>query len=325
MVFRIPLAALVLVALAATALAGPGDSASALLGRGDQTFRSRKYAEATTLFEKAVKSAEAEKNGSILVEALSMAARGYLIRDLKEKGRPWLARAKALAKASDPKGWSRYLGVRGRFEWKDENLAGATKTFEDMYDYCLKHELHSRAVDAAHMVAITGSTDKQIEWGKKGIVAAEKGEMEGWLGPLWNNLGNTYQDAGRFDDAVVAFIKARHYHWKVGQEINKLIADWAVGMAYRRAGDAKKAILWIRPVLAWSERRYAEKKAPDTAGWVGFSRREMGELAALDGKTAEALAHLRKAKTFLVEADMPKWGAKGFKKLEARITELAGR
>jgi len=174
------------------------------------------------------------------------------------------------------------------------------------------------------MVAITGTLDMQVEWGLKGIAAAEKGEMDGWLGPLWNNLANTYQDAGRYDEAVAAFLKARHYHWKVGQEINKLIADWAVGMAYRRAGDAKKAILWIRPVLAWSERRYAEKMSPDTAEWVGFSHREMGEIAALKGHTAQALDHLKKAKVFLAEAGMPKWDAENFKELEARIAELAG-
>jgi tetratricopeptide (TPR) repeat protein len=298
--------------------------AADLLKQGDLMFGSRKYAEATAIFEKAVKAAESEGDKSALVEALAMTARGHLIRDLKDEGRPWIDRATAVAKPDDPAGWSRYLGVRGRFEWQDDDKAKATKTFEEMYAYCLKHELHSRAVDAAHMVAITGSVEQQIEWGTKGIEAAEKGGMDGWLGPLWNNLGNTYQDAGRFEDAVEAFLKAREYHWKVGAEINKLIADWAVGMAYRRAGDAKKAIVWIRPVLAWSERRYAEEQTPDTAEWVGFSHREMGEIAAMNGKTAEALDHLKKAKKHLTEAKMQEWDEKGFKELDGRIATLAG-
>ena len=88
------------------------------LAEGDDLFRARDYAAATQVYLDAVSLAEADSDHETLVEALSQAARGYLIRDLQDEGRPFIDRARADATPDEPLGWSRYLGVRGRFEWK---------------------------------------------------------------------------------------------------------------------------------------------------------------------------------------------------------------
>ncbi len=293
-----------------------------LLDRGDAAFQGRDYAAAKELFQQAAELAEGEGNIPLLVEALSMVSRCHLIRDEVNHGRPWIERAKALADPTNPLAWSRYLGVRGRFEWKEGNNAIATATFREMYAFCLKHEQHSRAIDAAHMVAITGERDEQIEWAMKGIQAAEEGAIEGWLGPLWNNLGATYDDMQQYEDALEAYLKARHYHWKVGDEHAKLVADWAVGRTYRRLGQYQQALQWLRPVLAWAERRQAEEPSPDCAEWVGWACLDLGEIAAEQQRTEESLEYLLRAKEMLQVAKMQDWDEKSWSELNERIDQL---
>lgn len=297
-------------------------TSSELLAKGDELFNSRNYAEATETYLQAVTAAEKEEAEVTLVEALSQAARGYLARGKKVEGRPWLEKAKALASDREPKAWSRYLGVRGRYEWKDEKLEVATATFRQMYDYCLQNELHVRAVDAAHMVAITAGHEEQIVWARKGIEAAEAGKLDGWLGPLWNNLGWTYDEMGQFQESLEALENAREYHHKVGDEHAKLVADWSVGHAYRKLGELDTALEWLRPVLEWAEKRYAADRNPDTAEWVGHSCNELGEVAIAQGKLEEGLKYLERARDELTVAKMPEWDPDRFKKLTDRIAEI---
>ncbi len=311
------------------------ETAAGLLAEGDQTFRTRKYAEATAIYKRAIGLAEKEREAAsddakaeataTLVEALSMAARGHLIRKQAKEGLPYLERAKALASDAQPSGWSRYLGVRGRFEWQHEqDKAKATKTFEAMYAYCLEHELWSRAVDAAHMVAITGTPEQQVAWGRKGIEAAEKGGMDGWLGPLWNNLGNTYDELEQHDKALEAFKKAREYHWKGTGEYRKLVADWAVGMAYRKCRKWKEAKQWLRPVLAWAERRHAEEETAERGEWIGLACMELGLVAKAEGRLEAARRDLDRAHGFLKAVKMEAWHPAAWKELMDARKALEG-
>jgi len=295
-----------------------------VLAHSDEAFQSRDYAQAQEMYKLTVLAAEREGEEEILVEALAQVARSHLIQGKKEQGRSWLEKAKALASKKMPMGWSRYLGVRGRFEWKDDQLEEATATFKEMYQFCLSHKLHSRAVDAAHMVAITAPHEEQIVWGKKGIEAAEEGHLENWLGPLWNNLGWTFEEMGRYEESLDALLRAREYHWKLGSEHNKLVADWSVGHAYRQLEQLDEASHWLRPILAWAERRYVTDPNPDAAEWVGHSHRELGQLAIARGEMEEGLGHLRKAEEKLGEAEMQEWDPEDFQRLRDQIAEIAG-
>ncbi|MEA3409219.1 MAG: hypothetical protein U9Q95_02615 [Candidatus Eisenbacteria bacterium] len=191
------------------------------IAKADEVFKNRDYEEAGVLFEAIAE--EAGDDNSAFVEAASMRARSYLVVDKKDEGREWLLRAAAKAEESVPLGWSRYLGVRGRFEWKDGDNETATSTFREMFGYCGEKELWERAVDAAHMIAITGDQNQKFDWSLKGIEMAEKGGMDGWLGPLWNNLGWNYYDDERYGEAYDALVKAREYHYRGEGELPKLI------------------------------------------------------------------------------------------------------
>ena|ERR1043166_156537 len=295
-----------------------------LIEEGDQLFNARKYAEAGGIFKKAVEAAERESNNSCLVEALSMTARSFLIRDEGAEGRPWIERAAKVATPDEPKGWSRYLGVRGRFQWKDEkNHPKATLTFKEMYDYCLKHNLHSRAVDAAHMVAIAGGPNEQIEWAQKGIAAAETSGEIGLLGPLWNNLGWVYDERKQYDKALDALLKAREYHHKGKQELPKLIADIFVGRAHRMVGNIDEAERWTIQSHEWAKRLH--EKDPNDSDYnerLGNTHEELGDIAVVRGKREEGIRHFRTARELLIKAGVEKWGSEELKKLDERIAEV---
>ena len=293
-------------------------TAGALLEKADQTFQSRDYEAARETYRQALAKAEAAGQNSELTEAFAMIARTYLTTDHKEEGRPWIAKAQKTAKPEEALGWSRYLGVRGRFEWRDKELEKAAATFTEMYDYCKNRQLHERAVDAARMMAIVGTPEQQVEWGKKGIAEAEAGNVSGLLGPLWNNLGATYEKMGKYPESLAAYLKAREYHWLHGNEWNKLVADWAVGHAYRLAGDLKQAGQWLRPVLAWCERI-------NEVEFTGWSCKDLGEIEFAEGNYKAALNYLVRAEKHLRESGMPDWDAKGFQKLVGRIDEAKSK
>jgi len=316
--------------LALLLLAGPllADPA-ALLREADAAFRKRRWTPARALYEQAYQEAIEAKHRTIAVEASAQVARCYLLTKRANDGRPWLEKAKGLASESDPVGWSRYLSVLGRFYWKEEKLPDATRTFTAMYEFCVKTGQFDRAVDAAHMVAITGTAQEQIAWAKKGIAAAVKGGHEGWLGPLWNNLGVTHQELGDWKSALDCYRNAREYHWRLGTEVNKLAADWAVGMALRETGDVERSMQWLRPVLAWAERLDAEKSDRTHSEWVGLACRELG-YAQMDQfkrdkrleRIVEAQKLLKRAHTLLKNANMHQWDPKAWKQLNERIAAL---
>lgn len=294
-------------------------TSSTLIAQADSLFNSGKYEESREIYLKAAKEDKSSGDSSIMAEAYAMIARTYLITEKKEDGRPWLERAAQYADPGKPSGWSRYLGVRGRFEWQDKKLEKATATFKEMYDFCSKNGLHERAVDAAHMVAITGGPQDQIEWGLKGVREAEAGHIEKWLGPLWNNLGWTYEDMGKYAESLDAYLKAREYHYKYGDQKNKLCADWAVGHVYRLLGQADSAAHWINPGLL------AGFESIDDTEFQGWTFKEMGEISLLESKPDSALSHFSKAEEKLKAADMPNWDSDGYKKLQEQIASLKDR
>jgi len=64
------------------------------------------------------------------------------------------------------------------------------------------------AGDAAHMVAISDE-DKMVEWTERGLALADsEPDAAYWAGPLLNNLGWHYYDAGDYEQALNVFERA---------------------------------------------------------------------------------------------------------------------
>jgi len=265
-------------------------TADSLLEAADEVFQSRDYAAALEKYRAVLDIARREFNRPVEVETLAQMARMNLLLNQKDEGRQWLEEAEKKVSESDPMGWSRLLGVKGRFQWQDNDLKSARETFETMYAYCTTNALWSRAIDAAHMIAIVAETpEDQIEWGRRGIEAAEAGDHEDWLGPLWNNLAATYYDIKKYDSALACYLKAREYHWRHSGEMGKLFADYHVGMTYRYLGQFDEAGKWLRPVLAWAERI-------ENHSAIGQALQDLGEIEIARKNKGEGLKMVKRAR-----------------------------
>lgn len=260
------------------------------LEQADSLFTSRSYDSALAHYTEAAELGHDQADPAVEVEALAQMARISLIQGNVKRGQDLLKQAEARASESEPLGWSRYLGVRGRFEWQGGDLASARETFQALLRYCDVNALWNRAVDAANMMVIVSVTpEQQIEWSKRGIELAEDYEVTVWLGPLWNNLAATYYDTEKYDSALTAYLKAREYHWQHSGEMGKLWADYSVGMTYRKLGEYEKAASWLRPVLAWAER-------VGDHGAIGQACEDLGEVALATGNKEEGVAYLKRAR-----------------------------
>lgn len=291
-------------------------SADALLKRADEKFQTRDYVAARETYQAAAGQAREEFNRPIEVEALSQMARLHLILGNEKEGLVWLEKASVLATDSDTMGWSRFLSVRGRFEWRTQNLAAARVTFDQMYTYCSTHSLWSRAVDAANMNAIVAEApEDQIAWSRRGIEIAERAEAENWLGPLWNNLAATYFDIRQFEESLDCYMKARDYHWRYSDERSKLMADYQIGMTYRMLGRLDDAARWLRPVLAWAERL-------DDPVAIGQAAQDLGEVEIACNKNAQGLELLRKARDAYKVAKYDEQAPEIFTQITERIQQL---
>ena len=305
---------------------GADQLAKEQLDAADGMFRQGKYEEARKKYEETATSASQAGDSRVLTEAYAQIARMYSIQGQLDEGKLWLTKAKSVANSDEPLGWSRYLGVRGRFEWQDEkDNEKAKATFIEMYEYCKAHKLFSRELDAAHMVAIVGTPDEQVEWALNAIEAAEKAEETGWLGPLWNNLGWTYEERGEYDKMLDALIQARKYHYEVGNDLSKLIADFGVGRAYWRNNFLDDARKWL--IGAFERAKASAEANPDNAEqaeWVGWAHVYIGDLLVSEGKPAEGLKELQAGRPILVKAGIENWWPEALKELDDKIAKLAG-
>ncbi len=156
---------------------------------------------------------------------------------------------------------------------------------------------------------------------KKGIEAAEAMKDDSWLAVLWNNLGATYEDLKRYDEALAAYEKARVYHHRGERELPKMIADWAVGHAHRLAGHTQAARTGLEKTLAWAERLYA-KDPKLAAEWLGYIQEDLGHVAVAEKDAVGALELFIAAHKRFVEGGLDKHWPEHVQKLETLIREL---
>lgn len=300
------------------------EALQASLDAARDLFRTRAYDDARAAYEQVAE--RARELGATDVEALACArvARVYSIRRDPAGGAPWLERAEALADETMPEAWARALVVRGIYLREEGRADEATALFVACYDYAMARGLHADAVDAAHHVAIAADAATREEWAKKGIAAAEAAGESGWLGPLWNNLGWDYIDQGRDAEALDALRRAQTaFHARGGHPTSALISDYSVGFALRKNGELAEARSIQEAVHAAAAAALDDGDA-SMLEWVAQSRRELGELDALEGRPLDGADAIERAIEELRRTDFPSWGAEYLAQYEARVRELRG-
>jgi len=153
-------------------------------------------------------------------------------------------------------------------------------------------------------------TDRFVAWTERGIdLAGDDEDARSWLGPLYNNIGWEYYEAGEFEEALTAFRLGLGIREEASQEAQPVeIARYAVGKALRALGRSDEAVPLLERAVAWAE----AAGAPD--GW--FHEELALEYAALR-RDADGAVHARAAIP-LLERDDPDFVADGERAAQLR-------
>ena len=186
----------------------------------------------------------------------------------------------------------------------EEALAEARAAGEDFY-----------AADAAHMLGIVAPPEEQLEWHQEALAIAEESDEErarGWLGPLYNNIGWTYHELGRYEKALHMFQKGLAWREAKGQAEEARRARWAVGRALRSLERVQEAYGMQQALLAEYERLGEEN---------GYVYEEIAECLRKMGRDEEAQAHFARAYELLAQDP---WLAEQERERLQRLRKLGG-
>ena len=226
-----------------------------------------------------------------------------------------LDEAAKLITPKEPVAKVRLLLERGRVFNSSGSPDKAKPFFEDALKAAEAARADFYAVDAAHMLGIVTKGDASVRWNEKAMAMAEASSDERarkWLGPLYNNLGWTYHDAGEFEKALDLFQRGLKFRQAQKQEAETLIARWAVARALRSLKRGDEALAMQLEL----EKAHAAKGSAD-----GYVFDEIAECLMLLKRDAEAKPYFAKAYAELSKDEWLK--ANEAKRLE-RLAELGG-
>lgn len=291
-------------------------SASSQLPNFDKLWDWNHPAQTRDKFNEILPRAEAAGDKQYLNELLTQIARTYSLQNKFTEANAVLDRVeRQLPKAPDI-ATVRYYLERGRAL----NSAGHPDKAKPLFlkaFYLARHlESDNFAIDAAHMIAIAEKDlGKQREWTQTGLkIAAQSTDKRarGWEGPLANNLGWDYFDAGDYNKALPLFQQAYRAFKETGGEKQIDIARWTIARCQRALGEDNKALATQLALL----KKYRQEGDED-----GYVYEELGELYLTRGEKAKSRTYFNKAYK-LISTD--KWMMAHEQKRMARMKRLGG-
>jgi tetratricopeptide (TPR) repeat protein len=188
---------------------------------------------------------------------------------------------KALAKTDD-KTRVRYLLERGRVFNSSGKQDDARPLFQEALELALKSKDDSYAVDAAHMMAIVETAEKQLQWNLKALDLAENSAEEKarkWRGSIYNNLGWTYFEQQQYEESLLMFEKALEFQQQQGDPNKIMIAKWCVAKTLRMMDHTEEALEMQRDL--YEQYQAAGKRS-------GYVYEEIAECMTVMGQEQEA-------------------------------------
>jgi tetratricopeptide (TPR) repeat protein len=183
----------------------------------------------------------------------------------------------------------RYLLERGRVFNSSRAPDQARPLFLAAWERARAAGEDALAVDAAHMLAIVASGEEALTWNQRALDLARSSpepRAQRWQGSLYNNIGWSYFDAGRYADALAMFERALERRRMDGKEKEIGVAQWCIGRTLRALGRLDEALALQRSLLA-------------TIREDGYVSEELGELLLALGRGDEARPHFRRAADLL--------------------------
>jgi tetratricopeptide (TPR) repeat protein len=150
---------------------------------------------------------EREQTDAGRAEVLTQLARVHSLRDEFDACEERLQEAEALA-GDEGLVRVRVDLERGRKLRSSGDGAAAAPVFEGAFERACATSEFWFAGDAAHMVAIS-VPEQMVEWTERGLeLAKSQSDAAYWAGPLLNNLGWHYYEAGDYEQALAVFERA---------------------------------------------------------------------------------------------------------------------
>jgi tetratricopeptide (TPR) repeat protein len=189
---------------------------------------------------------------------------------------------------------TRYLLERGRAFNSSKQRERAIPLFTDAMNLAIAHKLDFYAIDAIHMLGIAEpDAEKQLALNFKAMQLAEAStddRARGWLGSLYNNIGWTYYDQQRYDEALEIFKKCVTFFETANRPDRLRIARYSVGKTLRALGELERALAIQMDLLDDAKQR----NEPD-----GFVSEEVAECLLAQGKAEQAKPHFARAHELL--------------------------
>lgn len=201
----------------------------------------------------------------IRLELLTQIARAQGLQRRFDDAHKTLDEVEARLPAGSTRILARYLLERGRVFNSSKKPDSARSLFERALAVAGAADQDGLAVDAAHMLAIVASGDAVLEWNLHALALAEGSSQPAarrWLGSLLNNIGWTYHEAGRFEEALNTFERAAQWRHENGGGRPEQIARWCVARGLRSLGRHTEAL------AALSQLEAELSSAPEPDGYV---------------------------------------------------------
>ena len=228
------------------------------------------------------------------VELLTQIARAQGMQGKFDEAGRTLETADSILTANMKTGKIRYLLEKGRILNYSGKREVAKPIFLEAYDFGKENALDYYTLDAAHMLGIGGSPEKQLDWSLKAMEIAEVSSdqrCKGWLGALYNNIGWTYHDLKEYEKALGLFQKG--YKWRKTQNNEQAtrIAKWSVGRCLRSLEKYDEALNIQNGLLQEFEEKQIEQD--------GYVFEEMAELYLIKKNRSEATKYFKLAYEYL--------------------------
>jgi len=233
----------------------------------------------------------AEESGDVsyLAQLLTQIARTQGLQGDFGGAHRTLDRVDALLSDGLPVPRIRVLLERGRALNSSGNPEASIQYFLEAWELARKHGEDFHAIDAAHMLGTVEPPTEQLTWSTRALELAESSEQaraRTWLGPLYNNLGWSYHNLGRYEEALKLFTRGLAWRREQEQPRETRIAAWAVARCLRSLGRFEEALDLQRENL---------RAANDAGDAGGVIEEEIGECLVALGRATEARQHFHRA------------------------------
>ena len=282
----------------------------------DELWDYSQPAETEARFRALLPAAEASRDDSYRLELLTQIARAQGLQGNFAAADETLDRVDTTSSDPPARARIRSLIERGRVRNSSGDPEASIEYFRTAWTLAIEHGEQYHAVDAAHMLGIVEPPQEQLAWSRRALELAEASadpRTRTWLGPLYNNLGWTCHDLGRYDEALELFRQSFRWRQEQNQQRETRIAAFAIARCLRSLGRTEEALDLQRENL----------QAANEAGEVGGSiEEEIGECLLTLGRATEARQHFQRAHAAL-SADA--WIAEHEPARLERMAELARR